>query len=364
MDLYVYDENLSLAGIIDEYGSLMWIKRANSAGAFELYAPADQHNISILQAHRFVYRYDVDEAMYISTIKEAKTENGKYVTVSGYSLDGLYRKRKVPDNIDKTSLINTLERCTGFGFDVVFFDPDGYDSQTIATNDEFDTAEGYMRYVLKKLECQIVGRLNPRKNRVEFTLIKPKDISEQYVFSEDFDNMANSTYEFSEEGCYNSIYGRCVVPSGVETPNGIPKYTVGLDKVGLRSSEKVISFDPIVKTGYRYEEVVGEGDDGGGGSVLVSYEYLDYDQTFTMMKEKCDSEMRDYTENFNADILAANQYRKVFDVGYTVAIQNGFRNIRYFKKIEEVEETFDEVGYTITPTFGDPLKTIYDFIKY
>ena len=35
MDLYVYDESISLLGIVDEFGSLMWISRSSSAGAFK-----------------------------------------------------------------------------------------------------------------------------------------------------------------------------------------------------------------------------------------------------------------------------------------------------------------------------------------
>ncbi len=361
MDLYVYDESISLLGIVDEFGSLMWISRSSSAGAFELHAPANPHNVSLLKPHQYIYRPDVDEAMYVSTIKEAKTDEGKTLTISGYSLDGLYRKRRLPEDIDKKSIIKTLEKCSGFGCDVVFFDPNNYDSQKIenVNIDGTESAEDYLRYVLKKLECRMVGRLNVYDRRLEFTFVKTNDLSDKLIFSEDYDNLANTNYEFSEEGCANTIYGYCNDPGDdIERPKGLPKYTLGTDMHGLLSTEKVIYVDPVVELGLR---VIYDAD---GIPEFEEYNYVNYDKSFAALKEKCDAEAKKYTENFMGDVMIVNLFRKSFDVGDTVAIQNDLRNTRYYKPIEEVEETFDESGYSVSPTFGEPLKTIYDFIKY
>lgn len=369
MDLYIYDESVSLVGIVDEYNSLMWIRRSSSAGAFELYVPATSGNMAVLKKHRYIYRCDVCEAMYISTIKETKNEDENTLRVSGYSLDGLFRKRKLPDKVDKTSLINTLKKCTGFGCEMIFSDPNGYDSTTVKSEsiDKTETAEDYMRYVLKKLECRIEGKLDLYAKRLEFTFVKPNDVSDKVIFSEEYDNLNNSVYEFSEEGCANTIYGRCNSPGeGVEIPKGLPRYTIGEDKKGLSSNEKIIYVDPVIKEGIRtvYDEDGVPVYDEDGVPVFEEYNYVDYDESLEALKEKCDAECEDFTENFTADVIASDQYRTVFDIGDTVSIQNGLGNVRYTKPIEEVEETDDESGYSVTPTFGEPIKTIYDFIKY
>lgn len=361
MDLYVYDEGISLVGIVDEYDSLIWIRRASSSGAFELHVPANSHNTAVLQPHCYIYRPDVDEAMYVSTIKETKSDEENTLTVSGYSLDGLFRKRKLPDVIDRTSLFKTLAKCSGFGCKVSFYDPNGYDNHTIAADsiDNTETAEEYMRFVLKKIECIIVGKLNIREKQIEFSLVKARDLSGKVIFSEDYDNLTNSTYEFSEEGCVNTIYGRCNDPDpDVEMPWGLPRYSIGTDRTGLSSNEKLVYVDPVVELAIRvvYDE--------DGVPSFEEYNQVNYDKSLAALKEKCDDELKEYTENFTADVLAAEQYRTVFDVGDTVAIQNDLRNARYFKPIEEVEETYDKTGYSVSPIFGEPLKTIYDFIKY
>lgn len=360
MDLYVYDEKVSIIGIIDEYSSLMWIRRFSSAGAFELYVPATPHNIALLQPHRYIYRDDVDEAMYISTVKEKKTDDENTLTISGYSLDGLFRKRCIPAKLDRSSMIANLEQCTHFGCETVFYDPDKYDSGTTAqeTFNEDDNAETYMRFVLKKSKCFMHGRLNVAERRLEFTLKKAKDLSEKVIFSEDYDNLTNSNYEFSEEGCGNVIYGRCKKPSSdVECPNGLPTYTIGSENTGLAASEKVLLVDPVIELGFHFVA-------NGEFFNVEEYNFVNYDRSLAVLKEKCDAEFKNYTENFSADITVAEQYRRDFDIGDTVAIQNDLRNIRYYKPVEEVEETFDATGYVVSPTFGDPLKTIYDYIKY
>lgn len=367
MDIYIYDEGISLVGIVDEYESLMWIRRASSSGAFELHVPANSHNTAVLQPHCYIYRPDVDEAMYVSTIKETKSDEENTLTVSGYSLDGLFRKRKLPDVIDRTSLFKTLAKCSGFGCKVSFYDPNGYDSQKIenVSIDGTESAEDYMRYVLKKLECQMSGRLNIYDRQLEFTLVKARDLSDKVIFSEDYDNLTNSTYEFSEEGCANTIYGRCNYPGDdVEIPDGLPRYVLGEDKHGLISSEKVIYVDPVVELGLRLVEDEEGGGEEDGELKFEEYNYVNYDKSLAALKEKCDTEAQKYTENFTADVVISDLYRSTFDVGDTVAIQNDLRNTRYYKAIEEVEETFDETGHFVTPTFGEPLKTIYDFIKY
>lgn len=360
MNLFVYDEKISLLGVIEEFSSLMWIRRFSSAGAFELYAPATPLNISLLQPHRYIYRDDVDEAMYVSTIQEQKTDEDNTMTVSGYSIDGLFRKRRIPDYINYKSLIHTLKKCTGFGCDMIFHDPDNADSITVTKENVKDccNAEEYLRFVTKKIGCSIVGKLNIFEKRLEFTLKKPNDLSNTVIFSEEYDNLANSKYEFSEEGCANVIFGRCNDPDpDVELPNGIPKYEVGTEITGLQANEKILYIDPVVALGVRVVFI-------GGFPTLEEYTYLDYDVTLKVLKEKCDSEIKKYTENFSADIITSDQYRTVFDVGDTVAVQNGLRNIRYFKPIDEVEEVFDSSGYSVSPRFGEPLKTIYDYIKY
>ncbi len=358
MDIYIYNEQIEPVGIVDRFNSLIWVRRYSTAGSFELQVPATKNNVALLKPYRYIYRQNVGEAMYICSIQEM--DDKKAVVVSGYSLDGLYQKRRLPDNIDHGSLIMTLSRCSGFGCDIKYGSPDPLDcgivpDPTVNYICEMN-AEDYMRYVLTQKGHGFDVRINPAEKCLEAKIISGRDLTKSMVFSEDLDNLSNSLYEFSELGCVNCIYGRCRDPGeDVERPGGLPEYEIGTEKAGLQRNESIIVIDPVVKTAWRQVP------DGKGGFVMQEYKYVDCGQTLSILQETCTAAASDFTENFSGDVLA-DKYRRAFDVGDIVAVKNDARNIYFYKRVEEVQEVFDSGGKSVRPTFGEPLKTIYDLI--
>ena len=96
MELYIMNKSLETIGIIDAFDSVIWTKRYFSAGDFELYLPATNKNISLLQAGNYVYRLDDETAMIIEKIQiSTDFETGNYLTVSGRSLESILARRIV-----------------------------------------------------------------------------------------------------------------------------------------------------------------------------------------------------------------------------------------------------------------------------
>lgn len=358
MDLYIYNEKIQPLGICDTFISLIWIKRYSSAGSFELYVPATESNVRLLQPFRYLYRPEVDEAMYISTVKEKYgADEGKTIIVSGYSIDGLYRKRVMPQSIDTSSVIATLSKCGDLGCEIRLDKSVDCGLESGTGFSDSMTMEEFMRYVLSQYELGFDMRLNASENCLNGRIYKGNDLSAKMIFSEEFDNLTNSVYEFSEEGCFNCIYGKCnEAPSGTENANDLPTFCTDREVSGLKRTEKTVIVDPVIKTATRFIP------DGDGGGSYIRYNYVDKAATSALLKENCIAALSDYTENFTADVVAFDKYRKDFDVGDIVTVKNDVRGIRYTKRIEEVQETFDTSGITVTPTFGIPLKTIYDLI--
>lgn len=383
-EVYIYDEAINSIGVCDSFISMIWIKRYSSAGTFELHVPATEYNTKMLVPNRYIYRADVDEAMYIASIKETcSSEDGKTITVSGYSLDGMFRKRRLPSTINsnsfKKTLIDVLKTCLSFGCEIVFSDPNNLDTILKIDADKnyyVDmNAEDYIRWALDKSNFvketdldynfnnpTIYGlnvHMNTYKHCLECSIYNGKDLTDSIVFSEDYDNMFNSEYSFSEIGGGNVIYGICNdFDSDVETPNGVPSCVINKDIIGLKATEKVVAIDPVIKVGVRLKMVSVD-----APLMVEEYNYLDYDETMTNLMKTCNSKANSFDENFTGDIVNVDDYRVKFDVGDIVKIQNGIRGISYSKRIEEIEESFDESGTKVTPTFGKPLKTIYDYIK-
>lgn len=368
MDIYVYSEELELIGITDSYISLIWIRRYHSAGSFELYAPMTEANVGLLIPRVYIYRPDVGEAMYISGVEEMDdADNGRCIRVTGYGIEGILRKRVVKYTTNKAiGLLGAAEGILSatplapFGFS----DPEGLDvfSRVIYESDIGTDLESYMRsgclYGERDISYKV--RLDRTEKKLEMSLYNGRDLSGEVVFSEEWGNLNNMQYAYGEDGCANVIICRCaaVTQENVEMdPDhpAIPSYTLG-EFEGLQRSERLLIIEPIIKTGYRIvydEEGIGK---------LEEFLYLAYYETLAAMKLAAAEAYSDFSESYSADALGSG-YRLEWDVGDTVTVRNELHGISYVKRIEEVQEVFDVNGYIVTPTFGEPLKTILDLIK-
>ena len=94
MNVYVWDDNLELAGIIMRYASLIWAERHIQTGDCELYLPASVEMIALLQKDYFLTIDDSDMVCVIRKI-ELKTdaEKGDYLIVTGYDVKCLAYQR-------------------------------------------------------------------------------------------------------------------------------------------------------------------------------------------------------------------------------------------------------------------------------
>lgn len=352
MDLYIYNENLELTGICDTFISLIWVQRYNSAGSFELYCPAIERNIELLKAQTFVHRKECNETMYISTIEEIEdADNGKCIRVSGYGVEGIFRKRVIDKSILPAKLLPTIEHYLNSNPIVsIDFSDETLDNSPVKTSSFIgENLETFIHSTLISKDFAYKLLLDHNSSLFRMKFYEGVDVSTEIVFSDEFGNVDEMVYSYSEKGCYNVIICKCNVPeSGVEY-SYLPTITLG-EKAGLSRNEKMIYVDPVISTGYRYV------DDN-----YVSYKYLDVELTKAEMQSTAKAELQEYTENLSADVIA-NGYRTKWNVGDAVTVRNEGRKTSFIKRIEEVKECFSNAGVKISHTFGKPLKTIYDLI--
>ena len=97
MEFYILNQDLEILAVIDQYKSAIWTRRYYEAGDFELYAPATDALLEILQEGRIVARAeDTTQAGIIERLQiTTDAENGNYITASGYTLQGLLNRRIV-----------------------------------------------------------------------------------------------------------------------------------------------------------------------------------------------------------------------------------------------------------------------------
>jgi hypothetical protein len=94
MELYIFDQNRQMAGIIESYEYLRWTRRYSLCGSFELKAIATDDNLALLQIGNFLWKNDDPEAGIIEYI-ELSMQEQEFVTVSGRFATGFLARRIV-----------------------------------------------------------------------------------------------------------------------------------------------------------------------------------------------------------------------------------------------------------------------------
>ena len=435
MILYVLIETLHVIGVIDTWSSLIWNTKLTTAGTFELCVTATPRNKEFLQSNRFLARSDISKLMYINNIEENEDDGGKTLIVSGYSAEGVLRKRMYPiwskdyRHGDRYTMIKTFEAINPLGFrlDVSLLE-DVYTGE-VTTSDLQTDMETYLRFMLSRegdedLEENSFWQM-PSTYTMEFDYNYPKmgmllipmlleniDSKPMFLFSEDIGNIKNVKYSYSEEGCSSCIIalinknGNYVYQKETQNEKGetvynqvnlswsdlvdtqdlmLTEYVEGADQY-LQRNEKVIYVDPVIGvihkrnpeqsehitvTSVPYDMVqagtkfASEGlterywstDEG-----LDTYYTVEPSATLRAMKDAIKDQLLLATENIQGEVIIENL--SVYNIGNIAIFRDNDRLKDYYKRIEEIEEVFDSSGYSITPTFGEPLKELKDIFKF
>lgn len=119
MTVYILNQNLLVAGIAEEYKSLIWNNRYWSDGDFELALPASVENISMCQKGFYVIRTDDDMVGVIEKIEVDTAYDGEnLLIVSGRSITSMFDRRvflgarlSSPSTTIENYLLNQVRLC-------------------------------------------------------------------------------------------------------------------------------------------------------------------------------------------------------------------------------------------------------------
>lgn len=354
MELYVYDENVELVGVIDSCISLIWTDRYSRAGFFELYVTATEKNARLLKRFRYICRPEITEKniMYINGIQTKwSQDNGRCLIVTGYTADGLLRKRIMNLCAGDTLLSVLRTKMAELPIKKVEISEDNTldIAAAVYANDRTMNAESWAYKAIKEVKSDIAlnSMIDRTQGRIVVGLRKGVDKSDEIIFSEENGNISSSFYAFSEEGCGNVVVATTKVPAGFFVSD-MPYYIYNDGETGSERTEISIEIDPIM---YEVQTETG------------SYMKLNREATIAELKRQAVAAVKPYTESFSAVVTHIKGYREKWHTGDIIALKDDVRDTTYIKRIEEVKEVFDRNGHHIYPTFGDSIKTIYDIVK-
>ena len=229
----VRNANREQIGIIDLFSSLIWCRRYYGTGEFELFCQASPLNIQMLKAGHFVTRNDDDEVGVIERISETYTPiEAKMISVGGrfaksildrriiYKLNGNQNAPTISRGNVETAVRNLVNNNIISAADtkrnvswIKLGAVSGINKTIVSetgTASEKQTSYGgllvYTDEILREYELGSKMTLDANKNLI-YTVYegveRQKDNpagNSPVVFSQEFDNLRSSQYEYDETG--------------------------------------------------------------------------------------------------------------------------------------------------------------------
>lgn len=385
MELKIFNRNLELIGIIDTFTSLIWIRRYFKTGEFQLVAPLTVDTINLLKRENIIYKGNGDiEAGYIETVNISLSTSGEEVmTINGKFITNYLDRRIVWGNdnvnstsevamrslVDKNAITCPTERVIS---NLQLGELKGYtetvnksvsDKNLIEAVQEISTTSelGYrnnLDYINKKIVFEVYKGVNRSVNQ---SLIAP------CIFSRDFENILEQDYTDSLNN-FRNVTLIAGVGEGSVRKRTTEGFACGLDRFELFTDARDISNMKTISAP-KIDEATGEYVvDEEGNTVYEDTEVEMTDSEYIpLLKQRGSEKLAECTDikTFDSKINTQgnNIYKKDYDLGDIVTIQDKKWWLQVDTRITEIEEVYEGGKVEINPTFGNNIPTLIDKIK-
>lgn len=351
MDLYLLNNQLDKIAHISAFTSLIWVRRYNEAGEFELYVSAKTMDIRIFKEDQFLIRSDDSTVMVIEKIQLPEdVEKGDYLIVSGRSAESLLDRRvnmtrfvvgeyaSLYDAIYPLLDINILANAEPDRQIPILACTQPSDRETspiYITGDRFGAnLYEYTRDTCKGSQSGFDVQLVGKKLMIGFYKGVDRSIAQSInphvVFSPDFGNLLTSEYKLDREDEKNIAFvagegeGAARKTAIVGTGNGLKRKELYVDARDLSSSQEVDD-QTVQMPDEEYQKLL----ENRGIEKLAEHPLIE-------------------TFDFAIDISRTYRYKIDFNVGDIVTGKNKY-GIMSDARIIEMSEVFDSTGYKLVP---------------
>jgi len=353
MQLYVYNHDLELVGIVDTAISIIWHRRYYTAGNFEVITPATDITIDLIQKQYILTKPDSVECGIIESVTIEQTEEGEFIKAIGRFGSSILARRIV---FATTTISDTVENAMRQLVYENAINPDNADR--IIPNLELGTLNSFTetvqfqvsyRNLLNTLtglaQTSAIGyrvRLDPVAEKLMFDTYKALDRSiaqstnPRVIFSNDYDNLLASLYQTSDMEISNvALVGG--EGEGVDRKMVIVGSESGIDRYEVFVNAKDVRME-----------------DG-----ITEPEY------FAMLAQKGAESLLPRVEYFEGNVRAESNviYKHDYDLGDIVTIENSKWGKRINVQITEITEVYDENGSQVIPVFGQASQTLSEALS-
>lgn len=346
----VYNIDLQRLGVIDVYRSLIWTRKFKEAGTAEFHAALNSRNLALLQKGNILTMTGSVESAIIEGM--AADDYSNEITATGRMLSaGLSRRgiktvvnisnatyeaamRKLVD-VSAISVTNPLPHLLlgeekGLGNAVTL---------QVSYKDLYT-------YLTKLSACSNLGfrvRADYKEKLMYFEVYEGKDHSKnqkgnkRVVFSEVYRNINKATFTTNDQTykTHAVVFG-----DGEGTARTVMEATVDETAAGWQRRELMVDARDIQR-----DELT-----------TAQYQAALIQRGTEKLKEcgivECLEAVTLPFVNF--------EYKKDYDLGDIVTVNKKAWGIELDKRITEIQEIYENGGYSIVPTFGDPLPETVD----
>jgi len=358
MIIHVLDKSFNLVGVVDDYISVIWRPAYYEVGDFELYINATSEAVELLKEGYYLVRdtdISVDDSGNVTYQKvminkglklETGVESGDYLTYTGKELKFLLHQRIV---WQQSNLTGTVENAIRKLVDENAISPT--DSNRVipnlilgATSGLTDTISkqetgGNLDEVIKEIctaynygwevyiyNSSLVFILYAGVDRSYSQTVRP-----YVIFSDDFDNIINSTYERTTEN-----YANCALIGGEGEGTARTFTTLNNSVSGLDRFETFVDARDVSQN-------------------VGTENEIDTDTYITLLQERGLEKLAELaiTEGFSGEVLTdiAFNYGEDFYLGDVVTVTNKYgisKDVRVLSAIESA----DDSGVKLIPQFN------------
>lgn len=344
MELYVFNQNRALIGIIESFEYLRWTRRYSKSGSFELKAIASVENTALLQVGNYILKNDDEEAGLIEYLQLSQTDS-ENITVSGRFATSLLGRRIIWNT---ENLNGDFSACIGQLI-----------NHNVITPSDPGRKIDNLSYTSPFLNTPVIKQVSYRNLLDEIQdLCEASSIGIKSVFHADTGHITVSLYSgapsqavFSKE--YENLLDQTFTKNEANYAN-----TVKIGGEGEGEENRIFAY--ITNgTGEDRREAFVDAKDLRSEDFPSDYEAALTFRGQTRLSELMMAHSFDVTVNSRSNLT----YKVDYDLGQIVQILSKKWGASMTARIVEIEESYGRDGQSINITFGNAELTIAQKIK-
>ena len=339
IEVRIYNPALELQGIIDEFSSLIWLRRYQEPGEFELRTPYAAESKRLLIPENIIQKYDGAEVADAGVIENI-TMTTDEIIVKGRFLESYLDRRLIKATTYYSGNVEDSIRSIISNMVAIPLLELGTDHGLTETLRFQATYKPVLNIISKACKATGLGfRIRPdfSTRKLFFEVYKGADrtagTAAKVIFSEKYDNLLKETYSYDSTQYKTKAFVSQLI-NDVRVA-----YNVGSGTgLGLREVHIPTTVDTNDKT---TAEIKASMEEQGARAL--------------------DAKIIRESFTFSTDADAPFVYRSDYDIGDLVHVKHIAWNIDLALRIAEIEEDHASGGRDIILTCGSPLPEIMDF---